>query len=523
MSVTSGFFNSVNHDRMYNAEQMSAIFDGVINDGIFSNIGTAFRVKAGDGLNVTVGIGRCWFNSVWLFNDAELSLELEASELLLNRYDAVIIEIDKSEFVRAGTIKIIKGTPSSEAAPPTMTRRAALNQYPLAYIYREANTSTVTDSVIQNRVGTSDAPYVTGILQVQNIDNIVAQWRSQWNDWTAETKNEFETWFSSIKDLLDEDVAAKLAADVVDLKTITAELQEEAESERPVTTGGTGASTPLGARTNLGVRSNENLLNNWWFLDGVINQREVTSWSSGYGIDRWSCAYCTASISSDGIMLKNSSARESYIFQRLEGSHPAGIDRTLSVKINGVVYSGTGSGIFNVWDSPDEAPRKKVATFYTSANGNPAYVSIICQAGDTVSGIQAVKLEYGTVSTLDGDPAPDRGIELLKCQRFYQRIQPGLDGIVAIAHAYFDKNAVGVVKFSVPMRAKPSVLRRLGAFKTHVGAKSYPLPSAYFTADGVDTCRVYAGLPTGATYAVDSAVPIEAGEETSGYELIADL
>ena len=42
MSITSGFYNSYNGDRRYNAEQMSAIFDGIINDGVFSNIADAF-------------------------------------------------------------------------------------------------------------------------------------------------------------------------------------------------------------------------------------------------------------------------------------------------------------------------------------------------------------------------------------------------------------------------------------------------------------------------------------------------
>ena len=34
MAVTSGFFNSVNHDRLYDAEQLSSIFDGIIIDGV---------------------------------------------------------------------------------------------------------------------------------------------------------------------------------------------------------------------------------------------------------------------------------------------------------------------------------------------------------------------------------------------------------------------------------------------------------------------------------------------------------
>lgn len=46
MSVSSGFFNSLNGDRKYNAAQMSAIFDGLIIDGVFASIGTAFAVKA---------------------------------------------------------------------------------------------------------------------------------------------------------------------------------------------------------------------------------------------------------------------------------------------------------------------------------------------------------------------------------------------------------------------------------------------------------------------------------------------
>ena len=46
MSVTSGFFDSINGDRKYNAEQMSSIFDGIVTDGVFQNIGEAFRVQS---------------------------------------------------------------------------------------------------------------------------------------------------------------------------------------------------------------------------------------------------------------------------------------------------------------------------------------------------------------------------------------------------------------------------------------------------------------------------------------------
>lgn len=49
MAFTSGFFNSQNHDRTYNAEQMSAIFDGVITDGVYAGIGSQLTTIAGGG------------------------------------------------------------------------------------------------------------------------------------------------------------------------------------------------------------------------------------------------------------------------------------------------------------------------------------------------------------------------------------------------------------------------------------------------------------------------------------------
>lgn len=255
MSVTSGFFNSVNGDRKYNAEQISAIFDGIINDGIFANIGTAFTVSASTNYDITVGIGRAWFNSTWIYNDAILPMTLEQPEVILDRIDAVVIEVDHTAAVRAGNIKIVKGTPASTPQNPTMTHTNYVNQYPLAYIYRTAGSSSITQSNITSRIGTSDAPYITGILQVQNIDNIVAQWGAQWIEWYAATTNlgetemqemlsqwnswyanltstsesqisswmtemqgDFESWFNDLQVVLDGDVATALAARLLALE-----------------------------------------------------------------------------------------------------------------------------------------------------------------------------------------------------------------------------------------------------------------------------------------------------------------
>ena len=272
MSVRSGFFNSLNHDRRYNAQQMSAIFDGIINDGVFANIGVAFAISVDTGVTINIGKGKAWFNSAWVYNDAPLPKTLEGSEVVLDRIDAVVIEVDHNETVRMGDIKIVKGIPSSSPQRPVLANETNKKQAPIAYIYRRAGSTAITQADITNMVGTSECPYITGILQVQNIDNIVAQWEGQWNQWyfdkvsetdsdtlelLAEMKSEFDIWFADVRTLLEDDVATALAAQVAALQGKFDDLARESaiydtieDFEAEVILGSDG--TPIQGRVIIG-------------------------------------------------------------------------------------------------------------------------------------------------------------------------------------------------------------------------------------------------------------------------------
>lgn len=203
MSITSGFFNSINGDRKYNAEQMSAIFDGLINDGIYMSIGTAFVVEASTGNEIIVGKGRAWFNSAWVYNDAPLPITLDDSELLLDRYDAVVIEVNHGDAVREGTVKIIKGTPASEPVYPTLSTGIGVNQYPLAYIYRTSNASEITQADITNMVGSEQTPFVTGIVETLKLDVLLQQWSVELDEFIAEEDSKFNAWLDETKATMD--------------------------------------------------------------------------------------------------------------------------------------------------------------------------------------------------------------------------------------------------------------------------------------------------------------------------------
>lgn len=166
MSLTSGFYNSIDGDRKYTSEQMSAIFDGVISDGIFANVGECFKIKTDEKSNtIRVGTGKAWFNHKWILNDSDYRVEMDYSDNIADRIDAVIIEVNTNTGVREATIKYLKGSPATKPENPTLKNSDGVYQYALCYIYRKSESTVIKKSDITNMVGTFETPYVAELLE----------------------------------------------------------------------------------------------------------------------------------------------------------------------------------------------------------------------------------------------------------------------------------------------------------------------------------------------------------------------
>ena len=221
MSVTCGFYNSLNGDRKYNAIQMGRIFDGLISDGVFATVGNALIVKAATGNTVNVDTGKAWFNHTWTVNDAILPLELPEADILLDRIDAVILEVNASSMVRQNTIKFLKGTASSTPVRPSLENSEEVHQYPLCYIYRKYGATAITQADITQMVGSTETPFVTALLQTVSLDVLLGKWQDELNQfvdnqtqeidkWVANEEKEFNEWFTGLKEVLDGNVAGNL-------------------------------------------------------------------------------------------------------------------------------------------------------------------------------------------------------------------------------------------------------------------------------------------------------------------------
>ena len=210
MAVTYGFYNSLNKDRVYNAEQMSSIFNGIITDGVFASIGGSLMPIAGTGMQVVVKTGKCWFNSTWTLNDALLPLDIPEADVSLTRIDAVVVEINSAVNTRANTIKVIKGTPSANPAKPALANTETLHQYALGYITVNAGVTSITADKIEVNVGKTTCPFITSVLQQTDITALFNQWDA-----------EFNAWFANVQAQLSGNVAANLQRQIDALKIAT--------------------------------------------------------------------------------------------------------------------------------------------------------------------------------------------------------------------------------------------------------------------------------------------------------------
>lgn len=199
MAFSYGFYNSLNGDRKYDSEDLSRMFDGIIYDGVIGAVGDTFAVKAGTGNTVNVSSGRAWFNHTWTYNDAPMPISCGSAAVLLDRYDAIVLEVNAASDMRKNSIKVVTGTEASNPVKPAMENTEFVHQYPLAYILRKAGSSSISQSNIENAVGTEACPICTGVLKSLNVEQMMAQWEAQ-----------FDEWFQSAKDTLSGDVAGNL-------------------------------------------------------------------------------------------------------------------------------------------------------------------------------------------------------------------------------------------------------------------------------------------------------------------------
>lgn len=201
MAITYGFFNSINGDRTYNADQISTYFEGLVSDGVYEHVGGALQVKAAsEGMVVQVLSGRAIVNSKWLSNSATLILDITPAHIVLNRWTAVVLRLDIVN--RLMTITTKDGEPATNPIQPSMQKDASMIELCLAYVFVRAGATSITQADIEDTRPTNLCGWITGLIDQVDTSQLFLQYQAAWNNYYNTMTAAFNTWFESLVDEL---------------------------------------------------------------------------------------------------------------------------------------------------------------------------------------------------------------------------------------------------------------------------------------------------------------------------------
>ena len=204
------FFNDIDGDRVYFAEDFARHLAKYFTNGIFNN---ELRVVANNDMSVTIEAGDANIEGYRYTNTAELQKTIDNADGTLNRIDNVVLRLDLTN--RLISAQIIKGTFAENPTAPALVRSSTVYDLKLAEVTIAAGVTSITQSMIRDtRFEESVCGVVASTVQTLDTEAIYDQLYTRFEEYIAAEQTEFTAWFNRIKGQLDSDAAGHLAQNI---------------------------------------------------------------------------------------------------------------------------------------------------------------------------------------------------------------------------------------------------------------------------------------------------------------------
>lgn len=257
----SGFFNSVEDDRTYNAVHFANYFGVLVSDGVFPNPSTNMQVLEHAGMKVKISKGMAWIKAYFAHNMADYVLDIEPADGTLKRIDRIVLRLNlNSRLIKP---EVLKGKFAASPTVPSVVRNDEVHDIVLADIYVANGTTSINQGMITDqRLNKDLCGLVHALINQVDTTTIFNQYQSWFNNysitkaaeflqwqtnvttalenwidaqekgfeawrqaeeqlyytWLNGKKNDFDTWFATIKDILDTNAAGNLQNQIDDHK-----------------------------------------------------------------------------------------------------------------------------------------------------------------------------------------------------------------------------------------------------------------------------------------------------------------
>ena len=263
-------------DRAIASAPLRMLFKGLLTDGISPDASrmdseitsNSLQVTAGEGMTVVVNKGFAICGGCLKYQESNQILPIsEAKDK--SRIDTIVLRLNDNDSVRSCELYVVEGTESASPIRPNLTRNGSVWEIGLADVFVTANSSVISNTKITDTrldsercgiINAIDSIDVTPFFaQIQaELNKIKTEYEADFTEWStiqktefeawenneeesfslwsSEARTEFETWsdkqkadfmiwFNNLQVILDENVAARLTAEVEALKTKDTEIE----------------------------------------------------------------------------------------------------------------------------------------------------------------------------------------------------------------------------------------------------------------------------------------------------------
>ncbi len=228
MSITFGFFDSIDGDRKYSADDFTRFLGNLVSDGVIASPSNGLQVQATEGMTVKVTAGWAYIQGHYVHNDTDLYLTLDEPDIVQYRADRIVLRFDRIN--RKIDIAVKNGTVSEyQSVVPALQRDENIWELSLAWIWTGAGMEAVEQQHIHDERGQTDVcGWVTGLIQQIDTTNLFAQY-----------DNAFWTWFNGIKRDYDSTYVCNGVDDNVQLPLFIQQVQQRRPNINTIAVMGT--------------------------------------------------------------------------------------------------------------------------------------------------------------------------------------------------------------------------------------------------------------------------------------------
>lgn len=206
-AVHCGFFDAIDSDRTYSADEMNRPYRRVISNGVFAtpqgNPSTDLQVVESTGMNIICRPGEGLFADKWFENPSSIVITVPDNTTTVPRIDSVLVQVDTRTSGRVGNIVYRTGTPASSPVPPAINQIDGVVEYRLANIRVNAGVTSIMGRYITDRRGSSDCPWVTSLIYQVDTSTLYDQWQAAYAEYFEEEKAIWDAWYAQLTEDLD--------------------------------------------------------------------------------------------------------------------------------------------------------------------------------------------------------------------------------------------------------------------------------------------------------------------------------